>query len=189
MTIALRIGVWMAASFMWLMWEPAARADVENGREAGRVHYQRGQAQYELDHYEQAIAEFEAGFAAAPEPAFLFNLAVVHAKLGHKEEALRFYRKYLDHGLPAAEAEQIQEAIHQLERELHPSPAPAAVAPSPIPAPVAEVVIPAAPPPKKRRVWPIAVGVTAAGVAAALIIGLSVGLTRPGEPVINWSAR
>jgi tetratricopeptide (TPR) repeat protein len=183
--MTLRIGIWIAIS---LMCAPA-RADIESGREAGRAHYQRGMAQYELDHYEQAIAEFEAGFAASPEPAFLFNLAVVHAKLGHIEEALRFYRKYLDHGVPAAEVERVQQAINELERQLHPSPAPVAVAPSPVPAPVAEVVIQAAPAPKKRRVWPIAVGVVAGGVALGVIIGLSVGLTRPGEPVIDWSAR
>jgi tetratricopeptide (TPR) repeat protein len=182
MRISVRL--WVAIS---LMLGPAARADIESGREAGRAHYQRGMAQYELDHYEQAIVEFEAGFAASPEPAFLFNLAVVHAKLGHKEEALRFYRKYLDHGVPQAEVERVQQAIDELERALHPSPAPVVVAPSPNP--VAEVLVQAAPPPKKRRVWPIAVGVAAAGVALGVIIGLSVGLTRPGEPVIDWSAR
>jgi tetratricopeptide (TPR) repeat protein len=184
MTTTLRLALGLVISLMWRM---PARADVENGRDEARGHYQRGVAQYELDHYEQAIAEFEAGFAASPEPAFLFNLAIVHGKLGHKELAIRFYRKYLDHDLPEAEAKRIQDTIDGLERELlHPSPAPVAVAPSP--APAAEVVAQAAPPPKKRRVWPIAVGV-AAGAAAVVIIGLSVGLTRPGEPVINWSAR
>lgn len=176
---------------MWvaILWALPARADVENGRDTARAHYQRGLAQYELDHYEQAVAEFEAGFAASPEPAFLYNLAIVHAKLGHKLLALRFYRKYLDHGLSAAETKTVQQAIDALESELHPSPAPVAVAvaPSPVPQAALEVVVHA--PPKKRRVWPIAVGAAAAGVAAAVIIGLSVGLTRPGEPVLDWSAR
>ncbi len=67
------------------------------------------------------------------------------------------------------------------------APAPVVAAPSPVP--VLEVAVRPTPLPKKLRVWPTAVGVAAAGVAAAVIIGLSVGLTRPGEPVIDWSAR
>jgi hypothetical protein len=191
----------VVATTWMVMWATTARAESETGREAARAHYQRGMAQYELDHYELAVVEFEAGFAASPEPAFLYNLALVHEKLGHREEALKFYRKYFDRGAKPTEIENLRLTIARLEQEVEKRPEPAppeAAAAAPVPssepaagsrvAPSAVVEVKAAPP-KKRALWPIAVGVIGGVVVVGVVVGLSVGLTRPGQPVLEWSAR
>jgi hypothetical protein len=185
-----RVAVVMAG----LMWATAVSADAsrESEKEAARVHYQRGVAEYELEHYEKALSEFEAGFTAMPEAAFLFNLAIVHNKLGHKAEALKFYRKYFDRGVPEAEEASLRETIARLERELA-APVPKPAEPPPplhVDPPVLVITAPPAPPPPKKRVWPIAVGVTAGVVVVAVAVGLAVGLSAaPSERVLDWSAR
>jgi len=202
----IRAGLWLVVTLG--LFSPAiGRADREVGRDAARAHFQRGMAQYELEHYDQAIAEFEAGFAASPQAAFLFNLALVHAKRGDKEIALKFYHKYLDRGVSGAEAETVRGAIEQLEQELRAqaSAPPARPAPvvTPVVAPVVTpVVIPvvtppsmvatevrSAPPPRRRRAWPIAVGVVGGVVVVGVVVGLALGLSQPTEPVLQWSAR
>jgi tetratricopeptide (TPR) repeat protein len=137
-----------------------------------RAHFRKGMAQYVLNHYDEAIVEFEAGFAADPIPAFLFNLAQSHARAGRKEKAIEFYRKYLDMGAPAQDVVVVQEAIERLERELRPPPpspeAPpkivtASVTPAPAPrakAPTVETPAPAAVRPAPVVVAPAPVVVT-----------------------------
>ncbi len=151
-------------------------------------------AQFMLNHYEQAIPEFEAGFAEEPEAAFLFNLAQSHARLHHTKEALDFYRKYLDLGAPPEDVAVVNERIAELEAEAAAPPAPVTPPPAPVaaPAPVrapAPAVDLSAPPPPKPKKMPIVIGVVAAAVALAVVLGLFVGLsTQPGEPSLSWSA-
>jgi hypothetical protein len=181
-----------------LLLTTVARADVSS-RDMAREHYKHGMAQYLLNHYDAAILEFEAGFAAEPQAAFLYNLAQCHAKLGHTAQALEFFRKYVDYGVPPEEASSVQATMERLQASMAPAPAPAAPSPEPslAPTPEPQVVVvpakaePARAPPKKRR-WPIAVGVIAGGVVA-LAVGLGAGLglsgSGPREASLSWSAR
>ncbi len=162
-----------------------AVADAGEGREAAREHFRKGTTQYTLNHYEEAILEFEAGYAAEAEPAFLYNLAQAHARLGHLKVAIDFYKKYLELGATAEDTGQVREMIDQLNHELEAKAPPPVVAPPPKPLPAIDVTAPPPPPPK--RTWVIGVGVAVAVVVIAAVIGLSVGLTRDQEPAALWS--
>jgi tetratricopeptide (TPR) repeat protein len=162
----------------------AAAARANEGREAAREHFRKGTTHYVLNHYEAAIAEFEAGYAAEPEPAFLYNLAQAHAKLGHLKIAIDFYRKYLELGPTEQDVAPVQETIDRLTRELEAPKAPPAVAPPPA---VSPVVAPSPEPP--GRGWRIGAGIAAAVIVIGVVVGLAVGLSQPHEPSIYWSVR
>jgi tetratricopeptide (TPR) repeat protein len=48
------------------------------------------------ENFREAIAAFEAGYAASPRPEFLLNIANCHRKLDDLAAARRFYRRFLD---------------------------------------------------------------------------------------------
>ncbi len=175
----------VALAILLLASARAIAAGGGEGREAAREHFNKGTTQYTLNHYEEAILEFEAGYAAEPEPAFLYNLAQAHAKLGHTRVAIDFYRKYLELGATAEDTPQVREIIDRLTHELEaPKLPPPVVAPPPKPlAPPIDVTTP----PPSKRTWAIGVGVAVAVVVIAAVIGLSVGLTRDQEPAALWS--
>lgn len=162
----------------------------EDHRELARDHFRRGTALYTLNHYQQAIDEFEAGYAESPEPAFLFNLAQAHARLGEKALALDFYSKYLELGALPADVPLVKENIERLSRELEAATAPKPASPPPpqptpptVVAPPRAIEVAAPQPSPTRHPWAIGVGIAAAVAVIALVIGLSVGLSgrEPGE--------
>jgi tetratricopeptide (TPR) repeat protein len=188
----LRIGV-----LVGLSWSALAYAGDSAATATARAHFRKGMAQYVLNHYDEAIVEFEAGFAAEPLPAFLFNLAQSHARAGRKEKAIEFYRKYLEMGAPQQDVVMVQEAIERLERELRPpppsvdappkmvtetvTPAPIAVTAAPVvvmPATVAETPAPAAIPKVHAGRSKKYAGIATASVGvAALVAGLALSIT------------
>jgi tetratricopeptide (TPR) repeat protein len=60
-----------------------------------RVHFERGRTFFEVDEYRKAIAEFKAAHIEKPDPAFLYNIAECHRRLGEVADALVFYRRFL----------------------------------------------------------------------------------------------
>jgi len=60
-----------------------------------RVHFERGRTFFEVDEYRKAIAEFKAAHIEKPDPAFLYNIAECHRRLGEVGDALVFYRRFL----------------------------------------------------------------------------------------------
>ena len=60
-----------------------------------RVHYERGRSFFEVDEYRKAIPEFKAAHVQKPDPAFLYNIAECHRRLGEVADALAFYRRFL----------------------------------------------------------------------------------------------
>ena len=47
-----------------------------------RVHFDRGRTFFDVDEYRKAIAEFKAAHIEKPDPAFLYNIAECHRRLG-----------------------------------------------------------------------------------------------------------
>ena len=60
-----------------------------------RVHFDRGRTFFDVDEYRKAIAEFKAAHIEKPDPAFLYNIAECHRRLGEVPDALLFYRRFL----------------------------------------------------------------------------------------------
>ena len=75
----------------------ALAAPVTEGQRlrAARQHYEQAVSHYNLDELEPALAEFREAYRFKPDPSFLFNIAQCHRKLGQREAAIDFYRKYV----------------------------------------------------------------------------------------------
>jgi tetratricopeptide (TPR) repeat protein len=172
-----------------------ARADE---RAKARAAFHNGLRHYNLGEFTAALESFKEAYRHFDDPSFLFNIGQCERQVGHKKEAIREYRAFLNNATHPDNVDVVRATIRQLEKELaadeeaeraaaapKPEPtAPAAVTPTPSPAPVAAAasLTASAPPPvehepayKKWWVWTIVGGVVAAGAAA----GVAVALTRP----------
>jgi tetratricopeptide (TPR) repeat protein len=144
-----------------------AQATSPANEAAARRHFERARAYYAQGSYRDAIGELEAAHSLDPNAKDLvFNLGIVHEKLGHIDDALKWSRLYATMDLTPAEREKAEAYVHRLEgaqKELEDKQAvPDAVAPvtaaPPVPAP--------APPP------PAAVERPSGGHVDVLAIGL-----------------
>jgi outer membrane protein assembly factor BamD (BamD/ComL family) len=57
--------------------------------------YRRGQLEYELAQYQQAIDDFTLAYQATGKPALLYDLAQAYRKSRSPQKALSLYRAYL----------------------------------------------------------------------------------------------
>jgi len=80
-----------------------------------RVHFERGRAFFEVDEYRKAIAEFKSAHIEKPDPAFLYNIAECHRRLGEASDALVYYRRFL---ATAASADKTRPIVEQRIAEL-----------------------------------------------------------------------
>src|SRR6185312_1826267 len=95
---------------------PTVRAagDADKLQEA-KDHYDRGMAHYELGEFGPAVDEFKAAYALSQAPGLLFNLAQA-SRLGKDyEQALHFYRTYLRVRPDAANRDDVEKRISELE--------------------------------------------------------------------------
>ena len=60
--------------------------------------YERGQQDYRLAQYHEALEEFSAAYKLSEAPALLFSIGQCHRQLGDLDNAARFYRNYLNLG-------------------------------------------------------------------------------------------
>jgi tetratricopeptide (TPR) repeat protein len=83
---------------------------------AARRHFERARAYYGQGEYREAISEFEAAHTLDPNAKDLvFNLGVVHEKLGDIEDALKWFRLYTTMNLTPAERERGDAYVRRLE--------------------------------------------------------------------------
>ncbi|HSS39491.1 MAG TPA: tetratricopeptide repeat protein, partial [Polyangia bacterium] len=156
-----------------------ARAESGNA-DTAQAHFDRGAKLYNLGHFQEAIGDFEKAYDLDPSPIFLFNIAQSHRQLGNKERALFFYRRYLEQAPNAANRDDVErrmkdlQASLQQEAELKQKP-PTEVSPhvetrehqapdaQPAPSePPAVTDVAPAPAPEDRRAWQVALGLAPA---------------------------
>jgi hypothetical protein len=135
-----------------------------------RSHFDAGNGYYASGLYQDAIREFQAGYALVPRPSFLVNLGQAYRKVGNLDRAKESYVSYL-RSLPADSPlrDQALRVLAEIEVQLEergradeaPRP-PAPIAPPPVVHATTPVAPPAPPPPNGAR-W-IGVGVATAGV-------------------------
>jgi tetratricopeptide (TPR) repeat protein len=80
-----------------------------------KEHFSQGTRRYELGHHQEALTEYEAAYMEVPDPAFLFNIAQCHRKMGHDKEAVSFYKSYLRNAPNAPNRADVQKRIQELE--------------------------------------------------------------------------
>lgn len=174
---------------------PSARAE---NKEKARELYRAATHNYDFGEYQQALDGFKEAYQNYEDPAFLFNIAQCHRAIGHKQEAITFYKSYLRNSSDAPNRDEVQKTIADLQAAIDREKLTAQpVAPSVPPAPVAQTTTPTVPAatvttkadkrtPSLKWVW----GVVAATVGVvALGVGLGVGLSSgPNAPSANTSA-
>ena len=129
---------------------------------AARRHFDKARAFYEQGQYREAIGELDTAHALDPSAKDLvFNLGVVHEKLGDIEEALQWFRQYAGMNLTAQESDRAEAYVRRLEgarrevesshegppRKAAPTTAPAAAPEPPAPPERPETQAPPSPPP------------------------------------------
>jgi tetratricopeptide (TPR) repeat protein len=94
----------------------ATKRPTPEAMRVAQVHMQKARSLYDAGNYPDAIAELETARALDPYAKDLvFNLGIVHEKALHIEEALHFYRLYLDMDLEAAERARAEVIVKRLE--------------------------------------------------------------------------
>src|SRR5262245_50290278 len=111
--------VWLAcwvAPAAALAQQPGDPEPPEDATEAeAQRRYHNGRALYEAGRYSEAVVEIEAALALDPdEPVLLYNLALVHEKLGHYDEAIGALRRMLQGQIPDDERARAESAIRRL---------------------------------------------------------------------------
>lgn len=80
-------------------------------------HYKRARELYSLGRYREAIAQLEAALKLDPGGAeLLYNLGLVHEKLGEADEAIDAYRRYLKALGPEADEEEVAKIRSAIKR-------------------------------------------------------------------------
>jgi tetratricopeptide (TPR) repeat protein len=69
--------------------------DADKGREQARAHFKAGAAQFEAEHYEEAIKEYLTAYEILPLPDILFNLGQAYRLKGDFTRSLEYYTRYL----------------------------------------------------------------------------------------------
>src|SRR4051794_17091978 len=75
--------------------EAGAQKPALDAKAQARQLYDEGLTDYNLGHYEQALAVFEKGYRLWHDSSFLFNIAQCQRALSRYEDAERSYRSYL----------------------------------------------------------------------------------------------
>jgi tetratricopeptide (TPR) repeat protein len=153
---------------------PPALAGGDDADKRARAHFRRAETHFAVGRFKEALAEYEQAFEARPLPGFLFNIGQCHRNLGHLEEAIFSFKKYLRLKPDAKDRAAVEDLIADLERQLAAQRAVRAPPPMPV------LVLPPPPPPPPRpfytRTW---FWGAAAVVVAASVVGVYFG-TRPG---------
>ena len=101
---------------------PAAPAnpDADAGKHALSL-YNQGNTQFNLGHYEEALALFEKAYQTKPVVGLLYNAAQCHRLLGNLEQARRVYRSYINQTTDVKTRALAQEKLAEVESVLEAS--------------------------------------------------------------------
>jgi hypothetical protein len=124
-----------------------------------REHYDKAVRAYDIQKFGEAIEEYQKTYEISGDPAMLFNVAQAYRLNGQPQEAVFYYRRYLERSPLAPNRADVEQKIADLEKGLETTrkAAPGATATTSSPPP-------AAPPPAAAP--PAAPGMTTAPVAS-----------------------
>jgi hypothetical protein len=80
--------------------------------------FDQGKQHYDLGEYTQALDNYKLAYRIKPLPAFQFNIAQCHRKLGQHKEAIAMYQAYLA-GVPDASNKALIDSLIEEEKKAH----------------------------------------------------------------------
>lgn len=194
-TAARAIAIATAALLASLLPAAAAAAPSQAERTA-RTHFQAGEARFKAGAFDEALAEYQAGYDAKPLPGFLINIAQCQRRLGDLKTARATYQKFVMVAPDSPLVPQVRSMIAEIDGLLanleqskptapaeddakpdEPAPPPAptpapALAAAPAPVLIASTPAPAPPPEPPRRRWWLwgALGAVVVGGAVTAVV-------------------
>jgi tetratricopeptide (TPR) repeat protein len=99
-----------------IVWALLCRVALADDLAAAREHYHKGVTAYEVGDFDEAIREFSASYKLKDDPTILFNLAQSHRFAHHRDEALRSYRIYLQKVPDAANRDEVEKTVAELQK-------------------------------------------------------------------------
>src|SRR5450432_1251141 len=81
-----------------------------------KLHYDKATRAYDVQKYDEAVIEYQKAYEIGGVPAMLFNVAQSYRLANQLEEALRFYRRYLQRSPNARNREDVERKIAELEK-------------------------------------------------------------------------
>jgi tetratricopeptide (TPR) repeat protein len=114
--LACAFGAWLAAHPAAAQSHPTAKTPVATNPLEARKHYDHAKALYKQGSYREAIIELENALKFdASGKELVYNLAVLHEKLGDIDEALQYFQRYATMDLTQDERDKTEAAIKRLE--------------------------------------------------------------------------
>jgi tetratricopeptide (TPR) repeat protein len=105
---------------------PAGAEEADPDTEVAQRLFAEGAAAYDAKDYAHALEKFEAARRLKPLPAFDFNIARCHDRLGQAEPAIAAYERYLTAAPDAPDADEVRTRVTVLRARVEaPKPAPA----------------------------------------------------------------
>jgi tetratricopeptide (TPR) repeat protein len=86
--------------------------------EQAKARFKQGRAHQDVGQYELAAVEYKAAYDLDPRPEMLFNIAQAFRLAGKKEEALDYFKRYLDVQPEGAGADEARKHVAALTKEL-----------------------------------------------------------------------
>lgn len=93
-------------------------APADDGAAKAKQLYEQGQTEFELGHYQDAIARWEEAYRLVPLPGALYNMGQAYAKLGKLEEAARSYKTMIAKLKSGKSVELARQRLQDVETEL-----------------------------------------------------------------------
>ena len=137
-----------------------------------RDHYDKAVRAYDVQKFGEAVDEYQKTYEISGDPAMLFNVAQAYRLNGQPQEAVFYYRRYLERSPLAPNRTDVEQKIADLEKTLETTRKAAPVVP---PAPTS----PPATVPSPPAAAPVAPGTTVTPPAAAPPGGAPVPTTPP----------
>jgi len=114
---ALLVAALLSATAQAAPKRPAPAYD-QKQEKAARAHFDKAEKAFNLGHFDDALAGYQAAYEALPLPAFLFNIAQCHRNLRNREQAVFFYQRYLSLAPDAPNHTVVEELIAEQKRLL-----------------------------------------------------------------------
>ncbi len=111
-TRAIALAVFVTIITSWA--HPAGAQPDPGNREKAAAHFRQGQAFFQAQDYDRALAEYQAAFDLSSEPLLIFNIALCHDRANRPEQALQDFRRYLAHVSTGAIADEAREDVARL---------------------------------------------------------------------------
>jgi hypothetical protein len=113
----------------------ATRARAEDDPVRARELFQQGTMLFDVGDFDKAIAAWQQGYKAKPDPSFLYNIGQAYRFKGDPQKAIFFYRGFLRNSPKAPNRADIEKKIADLQKQIEAA-KPGAPGPAPTPAPV-----------------------------------------------------